>query len=87
MPKVCQLGGCAIYVNADDHEPAHFHVRAGGRGGLQAWVEIESLAVRHTNLSQTDLKMVLDWAAQRLPELRAAWRQARAGQLPEQIPV
>lgn len=36
MPKVCQLDGCAIYVNADDHFPAHFHVRAGGRGGLQA---------------------------------------------------
>jgi hypothetical protein len=29
VPKVCQLGGCAIYVNADDHFPAHFHVRAG----------------------------------------------------------
>jgi Domain of unknown function (DUF4160) len=74
-------------VNADDHEPAHFHVRAGGRGRLQAWIEIESLKVRHTNLNQPDLKMVLDWAAQRLPELRTAWQQARAGQLPEQIPV
>src|ERR1039458_8700399 len=69
VPKVCQLGGCAIYVNADDHFPAHFHVRAGGKGGLQAWIEIDSLAVRHTNLHRADLGIVLNWAAQRQDEL------------------
>ena len=83
--KVCQLGGSAIYVNADDHFPAHFHVRAGGKGGL-AWIEIDSLAVRHTNLHRADLRMVLNWAAQRQDELRKAWEQAKAGQLPEEIP-
>jgi len=85
VPKVCQLGGCAIYVNADDHLPAHFHVRAGGRGGLKAWIEIESLAVRHTNLNRADLGMVLNWAAQRQDELRMAWEQAKAGQRPDEI--
>src|ERR1039457_5195836 len=86
VPKVYQLGGCAIYVNADDHFPAHFHVRAGGKGGLQAWIEIDSLAVRHTNLHRADLGIVLNWAAQRQDELRKAWEQAKVGQLPEEIP-
>src|ERR1039457_6344412 len=78
VPKVCQLGGCAIYVNADDHFPAHFHV-PGGKGGLQAWIEIDSLAVRHTNLHRADLGIVLNWAAQRQDELRKAWEQAKVG--------
>lgn len=85
MPKVCQLGGCAIYVNADDHNPAHFHVRAGGKGGLEAWIQIEPLLVRHSNLAKKDLGMVLNWAAQRQEELQKAWEQAKAGELPDQI--
>jgi hypothetical protein len=53
---------------------------------MQAWISIEPLTVRHSNLAPKDLGMVLNWAAQRQTELLKAWEQAKAGELPEAIP-
>lgn len=60
MPIIQRFIACAIYVNARDHNPPHFHVRMSD--GREAFVEIESLEVHSKDVSRRELREALLWA-------------------------
>lgn len=66
----------------DDHEPAHFHARAGDGA---AKVRIDTLEVIESTLGRRQLRFVLAWAELHQEELFENWRLARAGETLQQI--
>ena len=61
MPIIQRFLACAIYINARDHNPPHFHIRMSD--GREAFVEIERLEVHSSNVSRREIKEALEWAA------------------------
>lgn len=78
MPRVSEFFGIVIYMYYNDHFPAHFHAEYAE---AEAIYEIESLAQMRGELPRRAHAMVLEWASQHRPELRADWELARQ-QLP-----
>lgn len=73
MPRVALVGSVAIYIYAGDHAPPHFHAR--NCDSTEAVIEIESLAVKESNLSTPSLKAVLEWAEANQELLRSKWNE------------
>ena len=82
MPVVCRFRGILVTINPDDHPPPHFHARYGG---AKASIRINEPAVIAGWLPPRQLREVTDWAGARQDELRAAWAQMEADEIPGQI--
>lgn len=76
MPRICEFGGVRVLMYFGDHNPPHFHAKAGGD---EALVEIETGLVAAGTLSRADARVVERWRIARLEELRANWLRATAG--------
>ena len=74
MPEVCRFYGIVISIYYNDHGPPHFHARYGSD---QAVIAIDNLTVLQGRLPRRAHGLVIEWAASRNPELRAAWAAAR----------
>jgi hypothetical protein len=59
-----------------EQEPSHFHARYGEH---EALIAIESLDYVEGWLPKRAYALVLEWAAQPRPELRASWELTRRG--------
>ncbi len=74
MPEVCRFYGIVISIYYNDHGPPHFHARYGSD---QAMIAMDNLTVLQGRLPPRAHGLVIEWAARRNPELRAAWATAR----------
>ena len=74
MPEVCRFYGIVISIYYNDHGPPHFHARYGSD---QTMIAMDSLTVLQGRLPPRAHGLVIEWAASRNPELRAAWAAAR----------
>ena len=74
MPEVCRFYGIVISIYYNDHGPPHFHARYGSD---QAMIAMDNLTVLQGRLPPRAHGLVIEWAASRNPELRAAWATAR----------
>ena len=74
MPEVCRFYGIVISIYYNDHGPPHFHARYGSD---QVMIGMDNLTVLQGRLSPRAHGLVIEWAASRNPELRAAWAAAR----------
>lgn len=72
MARVHTIGKTVIWVYADDHLPAHFHVL---NPDFRAIVEIETLRIYSGSLKGAAGKAALDWAAQNIDLLKATWNR------------
>ena len=79
MPTICMFRGIKIYINWDDHMPAHFHALYSG---VDVFVSIEELEVIEGKLPSKQTKMILGWAAIHQEELRENWELAKNNQEP-----
>jgi len=71
MPVVLRVGGFAFGFFANEHEPAHVHVRYGG---TLAVIEIESGRVRQVeHMRDPDLARARALVAEHRQTLTAAW--------------
>jgi hypothetical protein len=82
MPTVSRFYGITVYMNYNDHEPAHFHARHEGQ---EVSVEIESGNVEG-KMSRKPLQKVLEWSELHTEALRRNWELARSRQPLEPIP-
>ena len=73
MPVLSRFYGIVVFMNYNDHSPAHFHARYQDQEVL---VEIESGLVRGA-MSSRALRLVLDWTDLHQVELRENWQLAR----------
>lgn len=82
MPEVSRFFGIVIRLFHGNHHPPHFHATYEEH---EALVEINTLAVYRGWLPRRALALVLEWAAQRRGELRAAWTLCQQGKPPGRI--
>lgn len=60
MPIIIRFSNCAIYVNAREHNPPHFHIRMND--GREVLVEIETLAIHSSGVPRREIRNALEWA-------------------------
>lgn len=77
MPAISRFLGITIAMYFDDHEPPHFHARAGE---FSAKIGIDTLELLVGDLPRRDLRLVLAWAELHASELQDNWRRARRGE-------
>jgi hypothetical protein len=66
----------------DDHAPPHFHAIYGE---FKAIVDIQSLAIRESDLPRRAAQLVLDWTELHQRELLEDWDLCQAKQQPKPI--
>lgn len=72
MPRVETVYNVAIFVYADDHNPAHFHAIDGDDSVL---ITIADLRILAGSIQAKKLKAVLAWAAKNQALLTAEWNR------------
>jgi hypothetical protein len=77
MPAISRFMGITIGMYFDDHEPPHFHARAGE---FSAKIRTDTLELLVGDLPRRDLRLVLAWAELHVQELQDNWRRARRGE-------
>ncbi len=82
MPEICRFYGIIVFMNYNDHEPPHFHVRYQDQ---EITVEIATGLVAG-KMSRRVLRMVFEWSDKYQDELRRNWERARARKSLEPIP-
>jgi hypothetical protein len=82
MPTISRFFGIVIFMNYNDHLPAHFHARYQDQ---EVTVEIETGVVQG-RMSRRALRMILEWSERYQPELMNNWNRARARQFLEPVP-
>jgi len=82
MPTVSRFYGIVVYMNYNEHAPAHFHARYQGE---EVSVEIESGLVEG-KMPRRALKLILEWYELHTEELLRDWELAQARQTLEPIP-
>jgi hypothetical protein len=60
MPIIIRFLNCAIYVNAREHNPPHFHIHM--KDGREVWVDIETLKILSGSVPKREIIEALDWA-------------------------
>jgi hypothetical protein len=73
MPVLSRFYGIVVFMNYNDHVPAHFHARHQDQEVL---VEIETGLVRGAMHTRA-LRRVLEWTDLHHAELRENWQLAR----------
>lgn len=73
MPEICRFYGLLIFVNYNEHNPPHFHVRYQDQ---EIIVEIQTGIVQG-KMSQRALKMIFEWYEQHIDELEMNWNLAQ----------
>ncbi len=79
MPRISQFFGIAIYMYFNDHLPSHFHAEYAE---FEAVYAIDTLDLLRGDLPRRAHSLVVEWALDHRPELRANWNRAR-----EQVPL
>jgi hypothetical protein len=82
MPEISRFYGIIIFMNYNDHPPAHFHAKYQDQ---EVTIEIENGVVTGT-MSKRALRMVFEWMEIHQEELLWNWERARERQVLEKIP-
>lgn len=73
MPTISQFYGLVVFMNYNEHPPAHFHVRYQGQ---EVSVEIQSGMVIG-KMSRRALQMIFSWMELHQEELMDNWERAQ----------
>ena len=74
MPEVSSFIGLKVYMNFDEHNPPHIHVKYGD---FVAIVDIREATVIRGALPKRHLKLILAWCEIYRAELMENWELAR----------
>ncbi|MBP5536062.1 MAG: DUF4160 domain-containing protein [Bacteroidales bacterium] len=83
MPQVSSFYGIIIFMNFNDHAPAHFHAWYN-HGEYKVSVDIKSGVVTG-KMPGRALRMILEWLDIHRDELIENWDKTRNGSLPDKI--
>lgn len=81
MPQLSSFYGIIIFMNFQDHAPAHFHA---WYGDYKIIVSIKDGVVKG-EMPGRALRMVLEWLDLHRDELLANWERAQQGNMVERI--
>lgn len=77
MPTISRFFGIEIRMYYEDHDPPHIHAYYQDSA---ASVDISTLVVLNGSLPKRVYRMILEWAVEHRPALRANWQRAREHQ-------
>ena len=83
MPTISRFYGIVVFMNYNDHDPPHFHVRYQDQ---EVILEIETGIVRGTTMSKRALRMLFEWSDKHRENLVRNWELARERKPLEPIP-
>lgn len=63
-PIIIRFRNCAVYRNAGDHNPPHFHIRMAD--GREAWIAIEAMEILSSSIPKREIAEPLGWAKSNL---------------------
>ena len=81
MPQLSSFYGIIIFMNFQDHAPAHFHA---WYGDYKISVSIVDGVVKG-EMPARALRMILEWLDLHREELLENWKRAQAGTMVERI--
>ena len=81
MPQLSNFQGIIIFMNFQDHAPAHFHA---WQGDYKISVSIKEGVVKG-EMPGRALRMVLEWLDLHRDELLENWERAQQGVMVEKI--
>lgn len=81
MPQISTFYGIIIFMNFQDHAPAHFHA---WYGDYKISVSIKDGVVKG-EMPGRALRMVLEWLDMHRDELMENWERAQKGAMVERI--
>jgi len=81
MPEICRFYGIIIFMNYNEHDPPHFHVRYQDQ---EITVEIRK-GIVEGKMPKRALKMVFEWYEQHIEELLMDWDLAKERKLLKKI--
>jgi len=73
VPIISRFYGIVVFMNYEDHEPAHIHARYQG---FEVLLEIEATEVEGY-FPPRALRLLVEWADLHRDELRLNWKRAR----------
>lgn len=76
MPTLAGFDGIKIQFYFDEHPPPHFHAVFAEH---RARIDIRNPTVLNGSLPPAKLRLVLDWAKTRQPQLLRVWLAIEAG--------
>ena len=82
MPTISYFFGIMIAMYAEDHNPAHFHVRYNEYKAIFGIDTIEMLA---GYLPNRVVSLVIEWANEHHEELKENWKLCKQKELPFKI--
>lgn len=82
MPEISRFYGIVIYMNYNDHSPAHFHARYQDQ---EVIVEIQTGDVEG-KMSKRALTMLFEWVEKYKIELLENWELSRQRKQLKKIP-
>lgn len=82
MPEVSRFFGISIRMYYDEHNPPHFHAIYAES---EAQIGITPISLLEGQLPRRALGLVVEWAAERQPQLRENWTLMRNDQPPNWI--
>ncbi len=82
MPTISRFYGIVIFMNYNDHLPAHFHARYQEQEIL---VEIETGIVQG-KMSRRALQMIFEWSEKYKEDLLRNWQLSREREPLQMIP-
>ena len=83
MPQISSFYGIIIFMNFNDHAPAHFHAWYN-HGEYKVSVDIKSGVVRGYMPGRA-LRMILEWLDLHREELMENWQRAQNGTMVQRI--
>ena len=83
MPQISDFYGIVIFMNFQDHAPAHFHAWYN-KGEYKVSVDIKSGVVKG-RMPARALRMILEWLDLHRNELLVCWEKASNRQHPDKI--
>lgn len=82
MPELSRFYGIVVFMNYNDYDPPHFHVRYQEQ---EVTIEIQSGIVQGM-MAKRALKLLFEWFEQHQQELADNWQRARGRGPLQRIP-
>ena len=82
MPEISRFYGIIIYMNFNDHNPPHIHVRYNEYNAI---VSIKNNALMAGKMSPKALAMVTEWIMLNKKDLLEDWELTKSLQHPRKI--
>jgi hypothetical protein len=75
MARIKKFSNTDIRINADDHNPPHFHILGPG---FQVAVDLATMEISAGKARSKDIREAMEWAMENVDFLKSEWKRLTA---------